>query len=38
MPGLACAATGLPLGVQVVAPLGADALALALAERVAAAL
>lgn len=38
LPGLACAETGLPLGVQVVAPMGADALALAFAERIAAAL
>ncbi len=33
VPGLSCAATGLPLGVQVVAPMGADARLLALAER-----
>lgn len=38
VPGLVCADTGLPLGVQVVAPVGADALALALAERIAAVL
>lgn len=38
VPGLACAVSGLPLGVQVVAPIGADALALALGERIAAAL
>ncbi len=38
VPGLDCPATGLPLGVQVVAPQGADALALAHAERLAAAL
>ncbi len=33
VPGLTCGETGLPLGVQVVAPEGADAQALALAER-----
>ena len=33
IPGLSCAETGLPLGVQVVAPLGADARLLAIAER-----
>jgi Asp-tRNA(Asn)/Glu-tRNA(Gln) amidotransferase A subunit family amidase len=33
VPGLICSETGLPLGVQVVAPQGGDAIALALAER-----
>jgi Asp-tRNA(Asn)/Glu-tRNA(Gln) amidotransferase A subunit family amidase len=33
VPGLLCSETGLPLGVQVVAPLGADARLLAIAER-----
>ena len=38
IPGLSCAETGLPLGVQVVAPLGHDARLLAIAERLAEAL
>ncbi|MGE4528129.1 MAG: amidase [Rhodospirillaceae bacterium] len=38
MPGFACRETGMPLGMQVVAPQGGDALALALAERLAVAL
>lgn len=38
VPGLVCAETGLPLGVQVVAPQGADALALAVAARLEAAM
>ncbi len=38
VPGLCCRETGLPLGVQVVAPRCADALALAIAERLEAAL
>ncbi len=38
VPGLICAETSLPLGVQVVAPQGADALALAVASRLEAAM
>lgn len=38
VPGLSDPGTGLPLGVQVVAPAGGDALALAIAERLQAAL
>jgi len=38
VPGLSCHETGMPLGMQVVAPRGADALALALAERLSAVL
>lgn len=34
VPGLVCGETGLPLGVQIVAPAGGDALALEIAERV----
>lgn len=33
VPGLSCPDTGLPLGMQVVAPMGTDALLLAIAER-----
>jgi len=38
VPGLVCHETGLPLGMQVVAPQGGDALALGLAERLSAVL